>query len=152
MKKRIQTLLLGGFFVLFAAAPMTAITFPQPVMADAKCETRVLGIPPWYRGLTSDYPKCLIDSPAKAGKADGKEGVHLSNFIWKIALNIVEMIIVITAYVTVFFIIYGGFQFITGGSNPGMIEKGRKTITNAAIGLAISMAAIAIVNIIFSII
>src|SRR5690606_22043489 len=146
MKKRIQNLILGGMFILFAAAPLGAIATPQPVFAGAACEKRVLGIPPWYRGLTND--DCSIKSPDKTGK----KGQFLGSFAWTIALNIIEMIIVITAYVTVFFIIYGGFQFITGGSNPGMIEKGRKTITNAAIGLAISMAAIAIVNIIFSII
>ena len=51
-----------------------------------------------------------------------------------------------------FYIIYGGFQFIVGGSNPGSVEKARKTITNAIIGLIIAIASIGLVNYIFSII
>lgn len=146
MKAFLRNLVLGGFFIFMVAAPVLAVATPQTsiVAADPACESRPLGIPPWYRGLTGSSPDCNLISPNDAG--------GLGPFIWKIVLNIIEMVIVIVAYISVFFILYGGFQFLVGGSNPGMIEKARKTILNAVIGLVIAMGAIGITNLIFSII
>lgn len=39
---------------------------------------------------------------------------------------------------------------MTGGSNPSMIERGRKTILSAVIGLIIGLGSVAIVNMLFS--
>ncbi|MCK9623145.1 MAG: hypothetical protein M0R47_21745, partial [Methylobacter sp.] len=93
------------------------------------------------RGLTD--ADCNILSPDKAG--------GLSTFIWKIVLNIIEIGLFIAGYAALFFILYGGFLFLTGGSNPSQIEKARKSILNAVIGLVISISAIAIVKLIFGI-
>ena len=41
---------------------------------------------------------------------------------------------------------------MTGGSVPGQIEKARKSILNAVIGLVIALGAIGITNLIFTII
>ena len=144
MKSAIKNFLAAGLFIFAIASPVMAIASPQPVSAAA-CEARVLGVPPWYRGLTDgNEGSCAIKSPDAVG--------GLSNFIWKVVLNIIEMAIVIVAYIAVFFILYGGFQFLTGGANPSQIEKARKTITNAIVGLVIAMAAIAITNLVFGII
>ena len=40
---------------------------------------------------------------------------------------------------------------MTGGGNPAQVEKGRKSILNAVIGLAISVSAVALTNFIFGI-
>jgi hypothetical protein len=142
--KAFKNLLVAGLFIFGFAAPVMATVSPQSVSAGAACEGRVLGIPPWYRGLTSDDGKCSITSPSNS---DGIEG-----FIWKIVLNVIEMAIIIIAYIAVFFILYGGFLFMTGGGNPSQIEKARKSITQAVIGLAIAMASVGIINFIFGII
>ena len=143
MKAAIKTFFAAAVFIFAIASPVIALATPQTVSA-ANCEARVLGIPPWYRGLTNNNDKCDLKSPDDVG--------GLSNFIWKIVLNGIEMAIVIVAYIAVFFILYGGFQFLTGGANPSQVEKARKTITNAIIGLVIAMAAIAITNLVFGII
>lgn len=148
MRRAIKSFIFASLFIFGVAAPAAVIATPTSVSAAKNCEARVLGIPPWYRGLTNNDKDCSL----KTISDDGKNGEGLSNFIWKIVLNIIEMAIVITAYIAVFFILYGGFLFMTGGGNPSMIEKARKTITNAAVGLIISMAAIGITNFIFSII
>lgn len=141
-----KALLLLGFS-LFVGAPIMAVATPITPPVSAACgDEGVLGIPAWYRGLTDASRDCMISTPA-AG--DDKT---LSTFIWKIVLNITNMIMVIIGYIAVFFIIYGGFLYMTGGSNPSQLEKAKKSITNAIIGLAIAILATVIVNVIFGII
>ena len=142
--KTLKNLILGIFFGLFVAAPVLSIATPQVSPANAACTESFLGIPTWYRGLTAGA-ECTITSP------DGSKG-SLEKFVWTIVLNVIEMALIATAYIAGFFILYGGFQFIVGGSNPSMIEKARKTIMNAAIGLVISMGSIGITRIVFGII
>ena len=142
MKKTLKTLLTTGLFVFLFASPVLAVANPVVSTASAACENSFLGIPPWYRGLT-DPADCSIKGPT-ASDPDG-----VSKFVWKIVLNIIQMALVAIVYVAVFFILYGGFQFMTGGSNPSMIEKGRKTLLNAIIGLIIGLGSVAIVNLLF---
>jgi hypothetical protein len=140
-----KKIVLGVFFIFAVASPAMVLTAPQTVSAATTCEGRLLGIPPWYRGLTDNVPpKCNLVSPASVG--------GLGTYIWRIVLNVIEMAIVATTYLTVFFLLYGGFLFITGGSTPSQIEKGRKTILNAIIGLALCIGAIGLTNLVFTII
>jgi hypothetical protein len=145
-----KKILLVGMFILFIASPVLSLITPQTTYAagDASCEQRFLGIPPWYRGLTEKDAKgdCQIVSPM-----DSDVG-GLSPFIWKIVLNIIEIVLVLTAIIAVIFVLYGGFLFITGGGNSSQVEKARKSILNALIGLVISMGAIAMTNLIFDVV
>lgn len=147
--KRLKTLMIGIAFIAFAAVPLVVVAAPPTSAAFTnapECEGRLLGIPPWFRGLA------LKDSAGNCGVASPNDvNGGLQGFIWKIALNIVEMGMVIAAYVAFFIILYSGFLFLTNGSNPSVVEKARVGIINAVIGLAIALAAIAIVNVIFRI-
>lgn len=142
--QKLKVALLGFAFIAFAAAPLMAVATPTPVAA-ASCESRFLFLPAWYRGLTD--ADCNIIGPGQAD-ANGNT-LELSSFIWKIVLNIIEIGLMIVGYIAFFLILYGGFQYLTGGANPGQIESAKKTILNAVIGLVISIAAVAIVNLIF---
>lgn len=53
----------------------------------------------------------------------------------------------LVGYICVAFIIYGGFIFMTAGGSDGA-ARGRTTLLNAVIGLVISVASIAIVNVV----
>ena len=142
MKKILNTILAGAF-MLFIAAPITAVAVPtQASAANEHCETSILGIPPWYRGMTD--ASCNIQAPDAFG--------GLSAFIWRIALNIIQIVLAIIAYIAFFFVIYGGFLFMTAGGNPSQVEKGRKSIFNAIIGLVIALSAIGITNFIFTLV
>jgi len=144
MKAFFKTLLLGGMFIFMVASPVMAVTSPQTVSA-AGCEGRVLGVPPWYRGLTNENPpECSMKTPDDVG--------GLSAFIWMIVLNGIDMALVLAVYAAIFFIMFGGFLYLTGGAVPAQTERARKTIFNAVIGLVICLGAIAIVNLIFSMI
>lgn len=146
MKQIIKNFLFAALFIFFVASPVVAVATPQVSAAagPTTCEPYLFGImPPWYRGLTTGSD-CTIVSPEQAG--------GLSSFIWKVVLNVVEIALVAVSIVAVLFIIYGGFLFITGGGNTSQIEKARKSIFNAIIGLVISLGAIAVTNLIFTVI
>ncbi|MFZ2126005.1 MAG: hypothetical protein WAV04_00655 [Candidatus Microsaccharimonas sp.] len=147
--KRLKTLFTALAFAVFAAAPITVIATPASTYAAftpaPDCESRaLLGLPVWFRGLAikDGAGNCAVVSPADV------EG-GLAAFIWKIALNVIEMGMIIAGYVALFFILYGGFLFLTNGSNPSVIEKARTTIINSTIGLAIALGSIGILNLIF---
>lgn len=141
-------------FVLFLAAPAISIATPQNTYAavsnPSDCEKSFLGIQPWFRGLAVvENGKCSIASP---GSQLNGSTLELPGFIWRIALNIVDIALSVVGYIAFFFILYGGFQFLTGGNNPSQIEKARKTILNAVVGLIIALGAVAIINLVFGII
>ncbi len=142
--KRLKNALLGLLFVFFVGSPVLVATAPAPIVPSAyaaNCNPTFLGIPAWYRGLTTGS-ECTVMSPNQAG---GPEA-----FIVKIALNILQMAMVIVSYIAVFFILYGGFIFMTNGHNPSGVENGRKTVLNATIGLAITLTATTILNFLFT--
>lgn len=153
-KKNVITFIVSAVFLVLASFVPVA-TLSQNVSAAEKgssgCENWFLGIPPWYRGLTN--ADCSLKSPTDSPFSDNSPSDGgIGRYIWTIVLNIIQITIALIAYIAAFYIIYGGFQFIVGGSNPGSIEKARKTIMNAVIGLIIAMASIALVNYAFSII
>lgn len=134
MKKLRNTL----FALLFAlSAGGAAGTVAVAPTAQAACNTTyILTIPPWYRGLLDG--ECNIVSPDAVG--------GLQTFVWRIALNVVEIFLHIVGYVAVGFVIYGGFQYLISTGTPDKIASAKKTITNALVGLLISMLSIGIVN------
>ncbi len=136
-----KKIILSVGFILFIAAPIFTVVTPGTAVAGPACEQGLLGMPPWYRGLTDD--DCGILPPEDVG--------GLGKFITIIILNVIEIGLFIAGYAALFFVLYGGFLFLTGGNNPSQIERGRKSIINAVIGLVISIAAIAIVKLIFGV-
>lgn len=138
--KKLYHWLLALLFVTTVGGASVAIAIPQTTFAATACNDRLLTFPTWYNGLTNS--KCEITAPTGAGSTG------LNKFIWTIALNIVEIILQLVAYITVGFIIVGGYKYmISAGSSDGMV-KARKTITNAIVGLLLSMLSVLIVNII----
>lgn len=151
-----KKIIIGVTFIAFVAAPVAAAVSPvAPQVSAASCAPRFLGIPPWYRGLTKledgNADQCSdLKSPSDLDSSSG-EGDGIGKYIGTIVLNIIEAGLFIVGYIAVAFILYGGFLFMTGGGNPGQIEKARKAILNASIGLIISISAIAITNFIFGV-
>src|SRR5687768_9395545 len=126
MRKKIQSWILALVFVASTGGTMVTVALPQPAMAA--CSERLLTFPAWYRNLLNS--DCDIKSPT-----DAKGG--LTGFVWTIILNVTEMLIQLVAYISVGFIIAGGFKYMTSaGSSDGMV-KARKTVTNAIVGLLI---------------
>lgn len=136
MKKTIRNWLMAILFTAgFGGATLT-IAAPQPALAA--CNTTLLTFPAWYRGVVDD--SCNIKSPTDSG--------GLPTFIWTIGLNIIEIMLQLVGYISVVFIIMGGFKYLTSTGSSDDIAKAKRTITNAVIGLVISIFSVAIVNVV----
>lgn len=136
-RKNIMNFITSLLIMASAGGAMLAMAVPQTVAAQASdpCDKGFLGFPPWYRGLTVGSPSCSIASPT-----------DIPQFIWAIALNVIEMVLVAVAYVAGFYILYGGFLFLTSQGKVDSAAKARTAILNAVIGLIIAMMAVAIVE------
>lgn len=92
----------------------------------------ILTFPCWYKGLPLD--------------SKNTPQIKKLNDIWKIALNLVELLMQLVGYTAVVFIIVGGFKYIKSQGNAQEIANAKSTILNSAIGLAVALSAVAIVN------
>ncbi len=145
---RIKSVVLSLFMVLSVGGTLTMTAIPQVAGASdvvAKCNTGFLGFPAWYNGLTNG--DCSIKNPNDLN-TDGNNG--LSRFIWRIGLNIVTIALVAASYVAAYFILYGGFLFLTSQGDPADATLARSTMLDAVIGLAISMGAAILINFVFT--
>ena len=120
-----------------------SVTLPGISFADDACSNKgkILTLKPWYSGLTNN--DCSLKNP-------GTDTNSQANYIWKIALNIVDDLLQLIGYTTVGYIMYGGFLMMTSNGAPDKAAHGRKTIMSAAIGLVIALASVALVNFISS--
>lgn len=138
MKTKLLSYIAAIIFATSVGGSALTVMTAQPAAAAPSCSKRFLTFPPWYRNIIDG--KCNIKSPAKVG--------GISKFIWTIALNVIEMVLQIIGYLAVGYIIWGGYRYmISAGASDGMV-KARKTITNAVIGLILSITSVAIVNVI----
>ena len=125
MKKFLASIL------VLAAATFGVVNFSAP--AYSACPTDVAGINTWCNGLDMN--------PDFTSSAD-----DLRDYIIALAINILNMLIDIANYVAVIMVMYGGFMYLTAGSNEQQVGKGKKIITNAAIGVAIMTASSAVIG------
>lgn len=140
--KKYAVIITIGFYSLFGGV-MFGLATPQTASAAA-CSDSVLGFRPWYYGISkTDGDECKIISPTEL-----KGGI--TEFIWKIAINIIDIGLVFVIYVAFFFILYGGFLFLVSQGRAEDIVKARKSVLYAVIGIVISVAAEGIVRFISS--
>ena len=95
----------------------------------------------WYDGLTDG--SCNIESP-------GSDTDKQAAFVWRIVLNVIDDLLQVVGYITVGYIMYGGFLMMTSIGSPDKAAHARKTILSAVIGLIVTLLSIAIVNLISS--
>jgi len=96
------------------------------------------GFPAWYRGLkvqrdTGGFSSCTVYPDSL-------------NDIWIIAVNIIEILSRLAAYIAIGMIIYGGIMFVISQGNPEKISTAKSTVLYAVVGLVISISAVAITS------
>ena len=125
---------------------MFAMTPIQVSAVDASCDASVFAIPAWYNGMMErdDSGDCAFQ-PITYSEA-GTDKTDIVKTGAKISANLIRAALVLAAYTAVFFMIRGGFTYITSAGSPAGIAAAKKTITNALIGLVIAILAASIVN------
>lgn len=144
MIRKLRMMIAAMLFAGSLGGATLAVATPQTASA-AGCTEKVLLFPTWYRGL-GETKGSGKDATCEITKPTGKDG--LSKMIWTIVLNVIEMALVAVGYISVGFIIWGGFQYMLVATSPDRIVAARKTILNAVIGLVLSFLSVVIVNII----
>ena len=104
---------------------------PAQEASATDCYNHFLGLTAWYDGLTDS--NCEIIQP--------NSDEELKSYVWTIALNVVSMIMGIVGYLAIGLVMWGGIQYMIAHGDPVKLAKGKKTITNAVIGLALVMTA-----------
>ena len=83
----------------------------------------------------------LLAPPTFAATADVSQ---VQNFI----RSIIQIIAGLAGLIATGFFVVGGFTYITSSGNPEHLDRAKRTITWSAIGLAITVAAFVISNIV----
>ena len=86
----------------------------------------------------------VLSSPTYAATTAGVSNVE--NFI----RSIITVFAGLAGLVATGFLVAGGFIYITSSGNPEHLDRGKRTITYALIGLAITIGAFVISNIVTS--
>lgn len=108
---------------------------PVRYFAESCIDPNFLGFPTWYKYL----PKTVVNGQCTPSLA------KLSD-IWLIAAAILDILLRLSALFAVFFIIYGGIQFVLSQGNADQTTKARNTIINALFGLLLAISAAAVVQ------
>jgi len=80
-------------------------------------------------------------TPALAESADLS---RVQNF----AQNVIQVLVTLAGLLAAGFFVVGGIGYITSSGNPENLDKSKKTILYSSIGLAVSIAAFVISNIV----
>jgi hypothetical protein len=128
---------------IFAAATPASIaaagnTNAGQSSSDPCAPAAIVAFPHWYdNGLCKDGK---IVSPNDVG--------GIPKFVTILATNIVTIILMVVGYVSLAFIIWGGFKYMYSGDNASGTTAAKKTILNAVIGLVLSIMSVAIVKVV----
>jgi hypothetical protein len=174
-------LVISGVFTLFRTNEVNAADI-EVVTSGHKCATSFLGFRSWYQGLSVDTrtdtltgkPRCAIVPPCARTferdsngqyvlDADGykkpvfspecpRGATDITAFVWIIVMNILFDLFLAVGYLSVGFLMLGGYWYILAQGNPSKIERGKKTIMSAMIGTVIAVFATIISNTIMEIV
>jgi hypothetical protein len=147
LRMNLRSWLMSFVIIASVGGSMLAVVAPQTASAalDDSCNNNgkswFMGFPAWYRGLTDSDCNILNPNDAKVG--------GLSNFIWRVALNLLEITVVAATYLSAFYFLFGGWMFIISQGKPEGAAKARSIMTMAALGLILLLSAIVFINFIF---
>lgn len=105
-----------------------------PAQAATTCKHSLFGIPTWYEYLPPK-PDCSIDTDVSGG-----------NTAILIAMAIIDILLFLAGFLAGFFIIYGGFKYMTSLAEPAKVSAAKTTILNAVVGLVIAILGSSIVS------
>lgn len=99
-------------------------------------------------------PSLTLAGPAMEGLETVAEASGLKNGkinSWQdIVVVVLNSIMMFLGFITVILIMYGGFMWTTAAGDESKVEKAKKILKNAIIGLAVILMSMAISNFVFS--
>lgn len=109
---------------------------PATVQAaqPAGCSKSFFGIPTWYEYLPLN-PDCSVNTKNENG-----------TLVILIVLAAIDILLFLAGFIAVFFIIYGGFKYMTSLAEPSRVAAAKTTVLNAVIGLVIAIFASVIIS------
>jgi len=157
LTKKLTSLMIGLVFASVVGGAVVTVANPTSysyAYTPTTCTSAkgFLTLPVWYRGLNVSASDCTIVDPSLLNTASGSNNNGLSNFIWRVVLNVMDMALQLVGYIAVGFVLYGGFTMIISNGAPEVMARGRKTILDAIIGLIISIGSVGIINLVMGII
>jgi hypothetical protein len=137
--------------MIVVAAPVSVSAAATATVCDRNF---LLVFRPWYKGLTKSHFDCDLKQPTTKddGTAAVSGGISLNAFIWTIILNVSNDLFALIGFCAVGYLMYGGYMYMLSRGKPDGMTNAKKIITNAIIGLVISIIAVGIVNLIVGII
>ena len=109
-------------------------------------------------GIVSTVPAFAVDAPETNGSdICGIDGIpdevkaasgcnESAGTLPDVIVNILNVVIGVSSFVAVIFIVIGGVQYMTSAGDSSKTQKAKNTILYALIGLAVCALAFAIVN------
>lgn len=144
--KRMLLVCMLSMNIMFGVATF----LPTTVSAAGGCDksSGFFALPTWYEyleiGQKGDDPCAVIGPKNAAGEFDIEKAIPA------IALAVIDILLRVVGLVTVGYVIYGGFRYMTSQGEPDATKKAQGTVINALIGMAIAIFATAMVNFIGS--
>lgn len=130
--------------MIFAQLTNLITTFAATSPTSGTCKPSggsFLGFPTWYKYLDG------VEVPVGDGTiTDCVIKITHINDTWLIVAAIIELLLRLGALIAIGIVIAGGVQYITSEGQPDKLSKALKTIINAAIGLALTVASAGIVS------
>jgi len=94
---------------------------------------------------------CPEGTEEKAGicvPVNTQSGLLGSKNLVELITKSINLLLYLGGAIAVLFVIVGGYQYLTSGGNEELAEKGRKTVTNAIIGILLMALAFTIINVV----
>lgn len=144
-----KRLLVISIFIAITFSGPFALTVNVSAASASACvenSSGFLGFPTWYKYLKPKFVPAQPPMPAQC-----KIEFPNNDFMQAagpILLAVFEIILRVSALLAIAFILWGGIQYQISQGEPDRVNKARSVLLNAVIGLAITISATVIVNLV----
>ena len=126
---------------------MRIVTKLKTAAAQGLASFAVLALTLPVKALASGISSGLSDVRSEFSGSTGSLFLGARD-IPELIAAIIRILLMIGGAIAVLFVIIGGYQYLTSGGNEEAAEKGRKTVTNALIGVVVVVLSWVIVNVV----